>query len=257
MGGARLSKAERQAAILAEIRLSSAIRVSALAERLDVAGETIRRDLAELAETGQIARTYGGAALRPFAIEPAVGERTRLMVEERARIGLVAAQRVAPGQIVMIDGGATTYQVARHLAQIGKDLTVLTNSLPIAVVLCANPTFRVLMAPGQVNANEHAATGEETVEFLQRFTAHLAIIGASALSPEGPCEAAGGVAAVKRAMIARAAATILVADHTKFGKTALERVAPYKALAEIITDQDPGPELSRRWAEAGLRLHLA
>ena len=257
MSNARLSKLERHDAILAEIRVNSAIRVSELAKRLNVAGETIRRDLAELGEAGLVSRNYGGATVKPFTYEPSVGERGKTLVEEHTRIGHAAAKRISSGQVVMIDGGSTTFQVARHLAQIAKDVTILTNSLPIAMLLSTNPTFRVTLAPGRLNANEHSVTGEETVDFLRRYNANFAIIGASALSLDGPCEAAPGVAAVKRVMIERAAETILVADHSKFGQRAFEIVTGYASIDSIVTDQEPDRKLRKRLGESRTSVIIA
>ena len=135
----RLSKKERHDLILAEIQAHAAIRISDLAQRVGVSGETIRRDLAELGEAGLLNRTYGGATVRPLVSEPGISERGRVLVEERSRIGSAAAGRVKAKEVVMIDGGSTTYQVARHLAQMTRDITLITNSVTIAAVAGANP----------------------------------------------------------------------------------------------------------------------
>lgn len=254
MIGEKLSKRERHDAILAEIRINSAIRVSELAQRLHVAGETIRRDLSELSDAGLVSRTYGGATAKPFTYEPEVGERGQTLVGERARIGLAAAKRIPDGQVVMIAGGSTTLQVALNLARVSKDVSVLSNSLPVATTLAANPTFRVTLAPGVLNANEMSVTGAETVEFFRRHNANLAVISASALSPEGPCETESGLAAVQRVMIERADETILVADHSKFGQKAYEIVASFKTVRLIISDREPPPAMKAVLDSFGTRV---
>src|SRR3569832_1445948 len=203
----RLTKKERHELILSEVRRSASIRISKLARRIGVAGETIRRDLIELGEAGLINRTYGGATISLVTSEPVIAERGLTLVEERARIGRGAAGLVEKGSIVMIDGGSTTYEVARGLSQHGRDLTIITNSIGVASVAGANPGFRVILCPGTYDSREAAVLGEDTVEFVRRYNADVAIIGASALTAEGPSDMISGAAAVKRAMIARALST--------------------------------------------------
>ena len=129
MEQSRLSKKERHELILSEVRRSASIRVSRLALRLGVAGETIRRDLIELGDAGLLNRTYGGATISLATSEPVIAERSQTMIEERARIGRGAARLVEKGQIVMIDGGSTTYEVARGLSQLKRELTITTCSV--------------------------------------------------------------------------------------------------------------------------------
>ena len=148
MQTSRLTRKERHELILSEIRKSGAIRISKLAKRIGVVGETIRRDLIELGDAGLINRSYGGATISLVTTEPVITERGLTMVEERARIGRAAAELVENAQVVMIDGGSTTYEVARNLAQFRRDLVVITNSVGIAAVAGGNPTFRVILCPG-------------------------------------------------------------------------------------------------------------
>lgn len=253
----KLGKRERHDLILNEIRTSAAIRVSELASRLGVSGETIRRDLAELGEAGLIARTYGGATIRPMTSEPTVGERGLAFVEERSRIGAAAARRIEDGQIVMIDGGSTTWQVARHLSQAARDLTVITNSAAIASAVGVNPNFRVILCPGTYDAREGSVLGEDAVEYIERFNAHIAIIGATGLTESGPSDAIAGAAIFKRAVLRRSAGSMLVIDHSKFGRTALQTVCPLDALDEIVTDAVPSGELAEAVRAAGIKVTVA
>ena len=179
MDTGRLTKKERHELILSEVRKSAAIRISKLAKRIGVAGETIRRDLIELGEAGLINRTYGGATISLVTSEPVISERGLTLVEERARIGKGAAGLIENRQVVMIDGGSTTYEVARNLAQFKRDLVVITNSTGVASVAGGNPTFRVILCPGTYDNREGSVLGEDTVEFIARYNADAAIIGAS------------------------------------------------------------------------------
>lgn len=252
----KLSKSERHERILSEIRTSAAIRISNLAKRLGVAGETIRRDLAELGEAGLLNRTYGGATISLMTSEPAISERGLTMIEERARIGRGAAGLVENGKVVMIDGGSTTHEVARSLAQITRDLIVITNSVAIAAAAGGNPTFRVIMCPGVYDHREGCVLGEETIEFITRYHADIAIIGATGVTSSGPNDTVSGAVAVKRAMIDQAASSMLVVTNEKFGRTSLQRICRLEDISDIVTDAEPPPGFPETIARAGATLHI-
>jgi DeoR/GlpR family transcriptional regulator of sugar metabolism len=252
----RLTKKERHELILSEVRRSASIRISKLARRIGVAGETIRRDLIELGDAGLINRTYGGATISLMTSEPVISERGLTLVEERARIGRGAAGLVENGRIVMIDGGSTTYEVACSLSQLRRDLTVITNSVGIASVAGANPSFRVILCPGTYDSREASVLGEDTVEFVRRYNADVAIIGASAVNGDGPSDTISGAAAVKRAMMARSLSAMLVVTNDKFGRSSLERVCALSEISDVVTDREPAAELRAAIDEAAGELHI-
>ena len=148
--GSRLSKNDRQARIVAELRGTPTLRVNELADMLVVSTETVRRDLAELAERGLINRTYGGA-MRPVSFEPALAERESLMVAERERIASAAVKLISSGDILMIGGGATTLQFARRVAVECNHLTIITHSFSMPWCWLYQ-THKILMCPGHMMA---------------------------------------------------------------------------------------------------------
>jgi DeoR/GlpR family transcriptional regulator of sugar metabolism len=256
MAGARLSKKERHELILSEIRTSAAIRISKLAKRIGVAGETIRRDLVELGEAGLLNRTYGGATISLVTSEPTVSERGLTLVEERARIGRGTVDLVENGQVVMIDGGSTTYEVSRSLAQFSRDLTVITNSIGIASVAGGNPTFRVIMCPGLYDHREGGVLGTDTVDYIGGYNADVAIIGASGMTADGPSDLINGSVAVKRAMMEQASTTILVATHDKFGRASPQHICKLAEISHIVTDAEPPAGFRDAVRKSGGRLHV-
>ncbi|UVK40389.1 DeoR/GlpR family DNA-binding transcription regulator [Mesorhizobium sp. AR10] len=256
MGPGRLTKKERHQLILSEVRRSASIRISKLARRIGVAGETIRRDLAELGKAGLLNRTYGGATISLMTSEPVISERALTMVEERARIARGTAGLVKKGQIVMIDGGSTTYEVARSLSQLKQDLIIITNSTGVASVAGANPTFRVILCPGTYDSREGSVLGEDTVEFVNRYNADLAIIGASGVTTDGPNDMISGAVAVKRAMMARSLSTVLVVTNDKFGRASLERICALRDISDLVTDREPQAELRVAIEGTGAEIHV-
>jgi len=156
----------------------------------------------------------------------------------------------------MIDGGSTTYEVARSLSQMRRDLTVITNSVGIASVTGANPSFRVILCPGTYDSREASVLGEDTVEFVRRYNADVVIFGASAVNGDGPSDTISGAAAVKRAMMARALSAMLVVTNDKFGRSSLERVCALSEISDVVTDREPEARLRAAIDEAGGELHV-
>ena len=252
-------KAQRHRSILAALATDPTVRISALAASFGVSAETVRRDIEELSRQGAVRRTYGGASVVHAGLQPELSSRERMAVAERARIGAAAAALVEEGAVVMLDAGSTTAHVARALAARGITLTVLTNSLPAAAELAAAPggIIRVLLCPGEVSAAERGVYGSEAEAFLRRFSADLAVIGASGLTEEGPSDAISRAAWVKRAMLERAPRRVLVADSGKFGRFLLERVCPLEALSDLVTEAPPPPGLAAALDRAGVAVTLA
>jgi len=248
-----ISRHERQEQILAELRSGGAVRISDLAARFGTSTETIRRDLDQLSGRGLINRTYGGGT-PSLSLEPGVRERHRLMHDERRRIAQAAAVEVQTGDVVMIDAGSTTLHLANALAGLNRRIVAITNGLPIAEALGKASQVRVVVCPGELNAPQGATVGPETAQFLRRLNADRAYFGASGLTVDGPTEAESSMAWVKRAMIERASAAVLLIDHGKFNVRMLDVVCPLSDLTTIIADQAPDAALADavRGAEAEL-----
>jgi len=257
VAGKRLSRGERFERIVAELRAQPSVRISRLANDFGVSSETVRRDIDELTRRGLVDRTYGGAAAHALMREPAIDDRFRLNVAVRGRIGACAAALIEPGDTVMIDSGSTTTHFAKRLAAVAEDLTVITNSLAVALALGTAPGVRILLCPGDYVAREGGTFGAETCAFLQRFSAGKAVIGASGLTVDGPVDARTDASWVKRVMLERSVRGLLLVDHTKFDQLSLEVVCPLDILDDVVTDAPPPANLARALKRAGVTLHLA
>lgn len=249
----RLSKADRQSRIVAELRATPTLRVNDLSARLSVSTETVRRDLAELEAAGLISRTYGGATSAVQG-EPGVAIRETLMVAERREIARAAARMVDPGDILMIGGGATTLHFARRLAADFDHLTVITHAFSIATALASNLTHRVLMLPGQFDGREGLIHGADTIDALQLFHASKAFLGASGLTEEGPNDAGLGPGLVYGAMVRRSAHSFILADHSKFSAPSLKVFARWSDTMTLISDAAPKDSLAKALKAAGVAL---
>jgi DeoR/GlpR family transcriptional regulator of sugar metabolism len=249
-------KADRHQQILTELSVRPAIRASEIAERLNVHVQTIRRDLDELHEMGKINRTYGGAFPAAMGFEASLAERGLLLVEERSRIAQHAASMIEPGDVVMVDVGATTAHFARQLAARGCEARLITNSWNLATVVGGSPSLRLILCPGEYSHGQGGVSGPETTEFLSNFHADKFVFSAGGVADGGVYEVDPDFAWVKKAMIANARSRILLCDHQKLGRAAMTRVCGFDTVDHLVTDKAAEEVLPDEITRSGVRLHI-
>jgi DeoR/GlpR family transcriptional regulator of sugar metabolism len=252
-----MTQQARQAQVLALLRREGTVRIATLARAFDVTTETARRDLDQLARSGALNRTYGGGASRSLTDEPGIGERGRARAAERIRIGAAAAAMVADGDALMIDCGSTTALFANALAARNLRLTALTNCLPAARALGTSAHCRVIVCPGDYVAREGGVYGPDTLEFIRRFKANRAFIGAGGVTADGVTDADSQSCSIKRAMMERSARTVLLVDSSKFDLVQFERVCPLADIDEVVSEAAPPKRLAAALARAGARTIVA
>ena len=207
-----------------------------IAEKVGVSEATIRRDLQGLAERGLVSRTHGGAMRleRNIAREPAFATKSVRMPAEKMAIADYAASQVPDGATVIFDAGTTILEVARRLA--GRPLTAITLDLPAAQALAIGET-EVLLLGGRVRSNSFSITGPWTEEHLRNLRADLFLMGAHAVDERGISNAVIEEAVVKRLAVEASHATMLLADHTKFGWRAMTQVCALDRIGRVISDR--------------------
>ncbi|WP_417816295.1 DeoR/GlpR family DNA-binding transcription regulator [Thalassospira alkalitolerans] len=253
----RIGKKERHQRILKELQVHPHVRVATLAERFDVATETIRRDLDGLSDEGLIKREFGGASAQPMGHQPDLAQRQMTAVAGFERIGMLAGTMIRPGEVIMIDAGSTVSQLAPYLvgAVGAQPRTILTNCYAVVQGMDEQAVIDdVILCPGQFDPRENAVYGNDTIEFLKRFHANKAFIGASGVAWQGFSDVNRRAVAVKRAMMERSDETWLMVDHTKFDQRYLENVAPLDALTGVITDRMPPEKLLNQLDRVGVQI---
>jgi DeoR/GlpR family transcriptional regulator of sugar metabolism len=252
----RYAKPARHQRIIAALAAAPTLRLNELSAALGVSTETIRRDLRDLDRRGLVKRTYGGA-VRAFAAEPAIAERRRLMLREREAIAATVSALIRPGEVLLMGAGATTLQVAQRIARDHSGLTIVTHAVDIIVALGTNDSFTVIATPGHFDPREGHLIGQDTCAYLDGFVADRAILGASGVTVDGFSNAEAHAANVYAAMMRRAAATIIVADHSKFAVRALRLFGNWTSAVTLATDRTPGDDLITAIRSGGASLLLA
>src|SRR5437867_3797218 len=160
------------------------VSLTELAAELGASESTVRRDLEFLDQAGQIRRTHGGAMAAGEAVSiPGFEERGRAGAVEKRAVGRVAAGMVADGETVLLDGGTTTFEVARHL--LGRSVQVVTNSLPIAHLLAGDRNVDLTVVGGYVYPRTGAAVGHLALRFLSAVHARWLILSVAGLTERG------------------------------------------------------------------------
>ena len=250
----RYKKQERHEQILLELKLKPHVRVAELAKQFGVTTETVRRDIEDLGRDGLLQRAHGGASARHAGAHHDLDARRHQRVAERERLGRFAASLVAEGSSIMVDAGATTMEFARFLAFAETRVTVITNSLQVAMILGQSPATDVRLAPGEYLPREAAVVGTETCEYLAGYNVDACFIGAAGLSEVGVTEAIAGFGAVKRAMMRQSRVRHFLIDASKFGQTHMTRVASLDEIGSLVSDRHPTAPLSGVLRERGGRM---
>jgi DeoR/GlpR family transcriptional regulator of sugar metabolism len=252
-----LSQHERHAQIAALLRHEGTVRIATLAKAFDVTTETVRRDLDELAESGVLKRTYGGGASRSLTDEPGIGVRSRKHAAERGLIARAAARMVEDGDALMVDCGSTTRLFAQMLAARELRLTVVTNCLPVAKALGADPQCRTILCCGDYVAGEDGVYGAVAGDFIRRFKANKAFIGAGGVTREGVTDADSLGCSIKRAMMDSAEQTVLLVDSSKYDVVQFERVCALTEIDALVSEARPPKPLAASLKSAGVQVVVA
>lgn len=249
---------ERRREIAALLQERRRVLVAELAERFGVSEATIRRDLAILEQMGLLQRTHGGAILtEPMGWELRLEERETLHLEEKVRIGQKAAELIRDGDIILLDAGTTTIQVAKAIKG-RRQVTVVTNALNIATELFGSPGIEVIFIGGTLRPPTAAAIGPFAEEVLSRLNVDKVFLATNGISLErGLTTPHPGEARTKQAMAAAGREVIVVADHSKFGKVYFAQIVPLHAIDALITDDRADPAVLRQIEALGIQVFLA
>src|SRR5919106_10191 len=241
----RMLAARRQHVIVEEIRRRGAVRVSELTELLGVSDMTIRRDLDVLAGTGLIDKVHGGATARRSLStdEPGIDAKSRRQFDEKEAIAQTAASLVEPGQAIALSAGTTTWRLAHHLADV-PDLTVVTNSMQVAIVLHreARADLTVVLTGG-VRTPSDALVGPIAVTALRSLHVDMLFMGVHGMAIDSGFTTPNLLEAdTNMAMIETAERLVVVVDHTKWGVRGLSRMAELGEAQVLISDDGLAPE---------------
>lgn len=247
--------ATRQAAILHRLRGAGEVSVQDLTTELNVSASTIRRDLNSLSAEGLLRRVRGGGSVEPDATS--FGEvATRPTLSDKDAVAVRAAELVCDGDVVVIDIGTTTAQLARHLT--GRRITVITSSLAVVDELREDCAVELIVLGGVLRRSYHSLVGMLTEQALAQLQAHICFLGTSGIRADGVVMDSTGIEVpVKRAIIRASQRTVLLADRDKYPGTGLLPVCGPEAVHTLVTNTGSDVDTLARFSAAGTTILTA
>lgn len=257
--GPAASPSSRKSKILVRLEQMGEQGVEQLAETFGVSAMTIRRDLQELADTGQVIRTHGGAApAARVSFEFRFLERMRTQAGPKGRIAAAAADLVEPGRAVLLDSGTTTLAIARRLKEIGWRGVIITTSLPIASELFGVEWIETILLGGTLRKDSPDLAGGVTDQNLESLRADIAFIGADAIDRRGRIyNASPSIGRLLRRMQQATNEAYAVADASKLKSTALMMFGTLSEWKGLITDRSADAGAVRELRKNGVNVLLA
>ncbi|RWK33829.1 DeoR/GlpR family DNA-binding transcription regulator [Mesorhizobium sp.] len=248
---------KRHGEILRLLHEEGTVTIASLADRLGVSLETVRRDVKPLTSDGSILKMHGAVGLPSIAGEAPFERRMRENADAKRAIARMVAATIRDGESIMLDTGTTTSFLARELLG-HRRLTVVTNSSDIARTLATVNGNKVYMAGGELRSDSGAAFGVSAIEFVSRFSVGHAVISTGAV------DAVTGVmdydleeAEFARMVLSRGQRSLVITDHTKFGRQGLVQVCGLDGFSELATDRPPPRAIAAALGDAGARLSIA
>ncbi|HZG56721.1 DeoR/GlpR family DNA-binding transcription regulator [Paenibacillus sp.] len=230
---------ERKSGIVELVNRRKKALVPELVRHFQVSPATIRNDLRELEQLGLLRRTHGGAIPVDLARVGFESEHENKSVEKKDRkqaIALKALERVEDGDIVLLDAGTTTLELAKLLGR-RKDVTVVVNDLDIAIHLENVEGLNVILIGGTLRRHFHCTVGTFATSLLSELNVDKLFLGTNSFSVVKGCTTPDiSQAEVKRLMIRVTSEVILLCDSSKFGKTSFVQFAPLSDIDAVITD---------------------
>lgn len=235
----------RKNAIREQLQENKSVQITTLAELLQVTKETIRRDLRDMEQAGELIRTHGGAyILDGVQNDIDVSTRRVLKTSEKKIIAQKCNALIQTGDYIFLDGSTTAWFIAQAISL--RNITVLTNSLEIANQLSTSQTVRLFVVGGQYSASSRSFTGNSAIRNLENYYVDKAIISCRSVSMEsGLTDTNDNDAMLHRLALSHASERYLAVDHSKVDKSSFSYIAPISELNGIIMDRS----FSDKWVQ--------
>ena len=247
----------RQRDIMDMAKRDGRVEVDDLAVAFDVTPQTIRKDLNFLCEQELLERIHGGAIYPSGVTNYAYESRRKHAASEKEAIGRAAAKLIHDNASLIINIGTTTEQVAQALVR-HDDLMVITNNINVAHILHSSSNSNVVVAGGMLRKSDGGIVGEATMDFIKQFKVDFAVIGVSAIDPDGSLlDYDYQEVRVSQIIQQHARKTILVCDAMKFERNAPVRIGHLADIDYFVIDRMPPEPIQQICRDAETEIIVA
>jgi DeoR/GlpR family transcriptional regulator of sugar metabolism len=247
---------QRKKLILARLTADGQIVAKDLALELGTSEDTIRRDLRELARNGKLQRVHGGALPASAAVGD-LTERQQVSTQDKIALGSMGASMIRPNQVVILDGGTTALQVARHLAP-NLRATIVTHSPTVAVAAAKHPYVDIIMLGGRLFRHSMVNLGAAVLDAAAHLRADIYFMGVTGVHPDaGLSTGDAEEAAVKRALHERAAETVVLASAEKLMAASPFVVTSLAEITLLVVPPRTPDRIVRKLRGGGIKVRCA
>lgn len=244
----------RKEQILTILKEKKSVRILDLSKKLRVSRETVRKDITEMEEEGLLKKTYGGAVLDEANTETDYERRRVENEEQKSLIADRAYHFIEPGDTIYLDYGTSSYALAKKLIDF-EDLTVVTNSIPIVNLLIHSPGIQLIILGGNVRKNEDSLFGTFGLNNAKEIFVDLGFFGCAGIDiKSGVTNYHMGEIEISKVMLHHSKTVILLADETKFGKSALYKTSNLDELDIVITTDVKDPEVEEEFLKYNIEI---
>ena len=245
-------KKERQEFILREINLHNKVLTSDLCEAIEVSEDTIRRDLIELADSGQIIKVHGGALSRSFHVS--FQSNGVYSHDKKKLIAQKAVSLIKDGMFVLTTGGTTLLELGKALPQHLR-ATFFTGSLPVALEYIQHPNIEVIFIGDRISKTSQITIGGDAISKIKQINADICFLGINAIDPEhGLTDNDWDVVQVKKAMIQSSKKVVALTISEKVNSLQKIKVAPIEDLDIMITELSPSADIFDDYRQKGIEI---
>lgn len=249
---------ERQRQILSLLTQQGRLSVAEIVSQFSISEATARRDLETLASQGKAQRVHGGViAVEKAPPELPILERENQQAEEKSRIGRAAASLVGRNETVFLGSGTTVVEIARHLRD-HKNLTVITNSLPVLNILAGIQGITVVSLGGMLRESELSFIGHITEQSMVEIRADKVFMGTRGVSLEhGLTNDYLQETLTDRAILKCGREVVIVADHTKINRVSTVLLAPLNSMHTFVTEDKADRKFIQALRKQGIKVLTA
>jgi DeoR family fructose operon transcriptional repressor len=247
---------ERRSRLLELVRVRGFAALPELASELQVSESTIRRDLESLEELGAARRTHGGVFYTGASPKlPHFDERQPGQWDKKRAVAQQAAALIQDGETLLLDGGTTTYEVARLL--VGRPLQIVTNSLPVANLFASNSGTDLVLIGGYVYPRTGVSLGPYANEMLASLNVQRTVLSVAGINDRGFFNSNVLLVETEQAMLRAGEEVIVVADSSKFGHQSLAHLCALDAIDRLVVDNEITEDWRQKVEAAGVELLVA
>jgi len=244
---------QRRTQILKHIENKGFVSLPELAAHFEISESTARRDVEFLDGISQIRKTRGGASFLGGELSEFEPRPVRALKQKQQIAEFVAAE-ISDGEVVILDGGTTTMEVAQKL--VDRELTVVTNSVPIVNLLRHHPNIQLISIGGVVDSKTGVALGPIARAALKEIQATRLIMSVGGIREDRLFNTNNLLVETERQMMDSSDEVWVVTDSSKFGRSSLSPLCPLDRVSRLITDDGITQEWQSRLDAAGVEVSI-